>query len=130
MAVFNITRNIDMPHRVMAADSMLSRLIGLLGTREPLQHSVLHISPCTAIHTFGMKYAIDAVFVDESGRVLALYPELRPNKRSKSITTASGVLEFPPGTIDQYQIQKGDLLEVISDGRHRPPIRMLKGIFF
>jgi uncharacterized membrane protein (UPF0127 family) len=130
MALFNTTRNIDIPCKVMLADSMLSRLIGLLGTREPFPQQVLHIVPCSAIHTFGMKYAIDVVFIDNNGTVLALYPELAPNKMSKLITSARGVLEFPPGVINKYQIQPGDTLQVSPDGLHRPPVRRLKRIFF
>ena len=92
MAIFNITRNIEIPCKVMIADSILSRLVGLLGTKEPFEEMVLHISPCTAIHTFGMKYPIDVVFVDDSGTVLALYPQLAPNKKSKLITSSFLIL--------------------------------------
>jgi uncharacterized membrane protein (UPF0127 family) len=54
---------------------------------------------------------------------------LAPNKMSKLITSARGVLEFPPGAINKYQIQPGDTLQVSTDALHRPPVKRLKRIF-
>ena len=65
---------------VMQTSSMLERMRGLLG-RPPLQqHQGLLIKPCSSVHTFGMRYPIDLVFLDKNWRIMKLVHSLKPSR--------------------------------------------------
>src|SRR5690606_831737 len=54
------------------------RLRGLLGGPRLAPGQALWLDPCRAIHTAGMRYAIDVAFVDGRGRVVRIIHGLRP----------------------------------------------------
>ena len=88
----------------------LERMRGLLG-RPPLQAGEgFLIAPCPSVHTFGMRYALDLVFLDPAGRVLKLVRDLRP-WRMTVCANAHATLELPTGSIEQSGIRLDDLLE-------------------
>jgi len=69
----------------------------------------LWIAPCEAIHTLGMKWPIDAIFIDKSYRVRKVSPNLPP-WRIAICWRAASVLELPTGTLLQSGTQIGDIL--------------------
>jgi uncharacterized protein len=110
--------NLDGPvvcERCVLADSALRRLRGLLG-RKSLDsgHGIL-IRPAPAIHTWFMRFAIDAVFLDRELSVLSVRRDLRP-WRMASQRGARSVLELPAGEAERRGIEPGDRLEVSLDG--------------
>jgi protein-S-isoprenylcysteine O-methyltransferase Ste14/uncharacterized membrane protein (UPF0127 family) len=129
MAIINITRDTVLGCRVVAADTPISRLVGLLGTQTPAQHSCVYFVPCTALHTFGMKYPVDAVFLDRRGKVVALLQNMRPNRISRIYFSAHSALEFPAHTFREDEIQIGDQLKIEIDGKHHDYAEGLKRIF-
>src|SRR5262249_56231965 len=68
--------------RLRPAHTHWSRLRGLLGTRELGPGEGLWIRPSNQVHMFGMRYALDLVFLDSPGRVLRLIRNLAPNPLS------------------------------------------------
>lgn len=82
---------------VLYAERPAQRLRGLLGREALLAARGLWISPCSAVHTFGMRGAIDLVFVAADGTVLRIVTGLRP-ARMRWCRGAAGVLELAPGT--------------------------------
>ena len=65
-------------HRVERAATALARMRGLLG-REPLRDGeALLIEPCAAIHTFFMRFAIDAAFLSRDLHVVRAISTLKP----------------------------------------------------
>ncbi|MBX9690006.1 MAG: DUF192 domain-containing protein, partial [Candidatus Obscuribacterales bacterium] len=60
----NKTRNKMLAEKADLAVSFASRLVGLLKTPELKTGQGLYIAPCSQIHMFGMKYAIDVLFMD------------------------------------------------------------------
>ena len=87
--------------RLRLADTHWTRLRGLLGTRELPAGDGLWIRPCRQVHMFGMRYAIDVVFLDDERRVVDLVPQLGPWRVSKHVKAATSVLELPAGTIER-----------------------------
>lgn len=85
--------------RVIRADRFLSRLVGLLGRRSLQEGEALLLSPCRSIHTLGMRFAIDALFLDGEGRVQAVLEALAPWRIPAPVPAASMVLELPAGTL-------------------------------
>lgn len=81
---------------IILATSGLSRLRGLLG-RPPLQPGQgLWLSPCAAVHTFGMRKAIDVLFLDAEFKPLKRVFGLQP-WRFSMCWRARSVLEMPAG---------------------------------
>jgi uncharacterized membrane protein (UPF0127 family) len=61
---------------------------------------------------FGMRYAIDVVFLDDAHRVVALVSRLAPGRISSKVPAASSVLELPAGTIECTGLALGARLEI------------------
>ena len=57
---------------MLLACSFRSRLLGLALLREMPANCALRLPGCSSIHTFGMRFAIDAVFLDRDGHVLRI----------------------------------------------------------
>ena len=64
---------------------------------------------------FGMRYAIDVVFLDDAHHVVALVTELAPGRISPKVHAATSVIELPAGTIARTGLTVGAHLE-IADG--------------
>jgi protein-S-isoprenylcysteine O-methyltransferase Ste14/uncharacterized membrane protein (UPF0127 family) len=116
--IFNETQNLTLGFRVSRAGNPLTRLAGLLGTRRPDRQMALYILPCAGIHTFGMKYPLDIVFLGAEGRVVKLIRHLAPNKMTGTVPSAKSALEFPAGTIAEGEIRIGDRLRITVDKEH------------
>jgi uncharacterized protein len=95
------------------ARSFFTRLRGLLGTSSLDADSGLWLEPCSSIHMFGMKYAIDAVFVDRKNKVVGLVENIQPGALSKNYKGARSCLELVPGCIQRSGTALGDELELI-----------------
>lgn len=83
------------------------RACGLLGRSPPPPGHGLWIIPCQSIHSFGMHYPIDVVFLDRSGRVLKTVSELKPFRTAACLNAVS-VIELAAGQIKAIEIQLGD----------------------
>jgi uncharacterized membrane protein (UPF0127 family) len=85
--------------RVVRADGFLSRLRGLLGRAGLEPGEALLLAPCSSIHTLGMRFSIDALFLDAEGNVLRAVPVLRPWRVPRPVKGATMVLELAAGTL-------------------------------
>ncbi|TFG59542.1 MAG: DUF192 domain-containing protein [Deltaproteobacteria bacterium] len=108
MKVVNMTRSALLGDGVETARTPLERTRGLLGATMLPRGGGLWIVPCRSIHSFGMRYEFDAVFIDLKGRVVGLHPRFRRNRISRIFWSASGVLELSAGTIERTWTALGD----------------------
>jgi uncharacterized protein len=93
------------------ADSAFRRLRGLLGRSRLDSGQGILIRPAPAIHTWFMRFAIDAIFLDSDMTVLSVRPGLRP-WRMASQRGARAVLELTDGEAARRGLEPGDRLEV------------------
>jgi len=98
--------------RLRSAHTHWTRLRGLLGTRQLAPGEGLWIKPSNQVHMFGMRYAIDVVFLDDAGRVLRLVHALRPNRISPRVAGATSVLELPAGTLARVGLVEGARVDI------------------
>jgi len=112
--VFNKTKETFLAYRVKVADSILSRLVGLLGKRSLDPDSGLWIVPSHGIHTLGMLFAIDVIFLDKDLKVVGLRELVRPFSITSLNLNAESVLELPSHTIFKSQTEIGDELIISS----------------
>lgn len=129
MALKNLTTEKIYPFQILQANTFLTRLIGLLGTNQLDPYRALHIDPCHGIHTFGMNYSIDILFLDKDGCILKAVANMKPNKAMKAVSNGKSVLELPSGSIEEHSINVGDRLEVIPDDTYRPETYELRNLF-
>jgi uncharacterized membrane protein (UPF0127 family) len=81
-------------HLVPVADGFRARLLGLGRLPRAQAGSGLLISRCTSVHTFGMRFALDLVFLDRHGRPLSIRRGVPP-RRFAWQRGAVAVLEIP-----------------------------------
>ncbi|HWR35689.1 MAG TPA: DUF192 domain-containing protein [Clostridia bacterium] len=110
--VYNFTRGSYLGEQVEVADTSLKRMIGLLGRRSLEPGSGLLIFPSQAIHTVGMSFPIDVVFLDRSNHVISLRENVRPFRLTSVVWRAVGVVELPSGTIRETRTAVGDQLNL------------------
>jgi uncharacterized membrane protein (UPF0127 family) len=110
MRVVNRTRGTILGGRVRIADDALSRARGFLFRPRPEPGEGLLLSPCQAVHMFWMRFALDVVFIGETGRVVAVHPDLRPWRWTPVYREALHALELPAGTILATGTRTGDEL--------------------
>jgi uncharacterized protein len=84
----------------------------LLGRPRLRREEGLWLTPCRSVHTFGMHYAIDLVFMDGQTRVIKCVEALAPRSFA-ACPKAYSVIEFAPQTIAQAGIQPGMVLKEI-----------------
>jgi uncharacterized membrane protein (UPF0127 family) len=96
---------------VALAATFWSRLSGLAGTPRLSRRSGLLIAPCNSIHMLGMRYPIEAVFVARNFRVLKISRNIRPWIGFCFCLQAHTVLEWLPGSADDFGIGVGDTLQ-------------------
>ena len=96
----------------MIADTSRARRTGLLNHTGLRRGEGLWIVPCEGVHTFGMKFAIDLVFLDKRKTVVKLRRNVAKRRIAFSLR-AHSVLELPVGAIDASGASLGDQLELI-----------------
>ena len=94
---------------VETADTFWARLWGLMMRPSLAAGKGLLLSPCPQIHTCFMRFDIDAVFCDKSGRVLYVKENMRPWRFGRFVRGSYYTLELPGGSL-QGQVKVGDEL--------------------
>jgi uncharacterized protein len=110
--VINLTKQTWLATKVRKADNFLTRLIGLLKRTHLGPEEALWLMPSKGIHTIGMKFPIDVVFLNKDHQVLGLMSGLVPYRVSAVHLRGYSVLELPNGTIKKSRTEIGDKLEI------------------
>jgi uncharacterized protein len=100
--------------RCTLARNPLSRMRGLLGRRYFPEGEGLLLEPAGSIHTFFMRFPIDAVFLDGERRVLKVASGLQPG-RAAAARHSRAVLELPAGEAARIGVVAGDVLRLEVD---------------
>src|SRR5215471_11015452 len=110
--VCNRTRGATLASHVELADSPSARRRGLLKRDKLNPGQGLWIFPTQAIHTFGMRFPIDVVFIDRQLRVKRIYHHLAPFRLTSLVWSAQSVLELPSGSLAGTNTSVGDELQI------------------
>ncbi len=97
MLLRNVTRGFVLAERASVARGLWARGMGLLGRSALPEGEALILDPCTSIHMLGMRFAIDAIFVDRAGRCLSVARDLRPWRVGPLVRGTRAVVELPAG---------------------------------
>lgn len=110
LRVNNPSRETMLADRAMIADSSKTRKIGLLKHAQLERGEGLWITPCEGVHTVGMKFPIDVLFLDKRRKVMKIRAAM-PRWRLAACLRAHSVLELPSGTAAATKTATGDQLE-------------------
>ncbi len=110
--LFNQTQNCELISDLKVADSFWLRLVGLLGRKGMSADEGMWFDRCSSIHTFGMRFSLDVVFLDSSMKVKALKPDVKPGRMTWPVMGARSAVELTSGSIERMKIKIGDQLHV------------------
>ena len=82
--------------------------------REEGEYGML-LSPCNSIHTFFMRYNLDAVFLDSDNRIISIKRFIKPYSIVPSVRDAKKVLEFPSSLHASAFLNIGDQINFYSN---------------
>jgi uncharacterized membrane protein (UPF0127 family) len=112
--VFNISRQQVLCEKCAIADNPFTRIRGLLGRSTLEKDEGLLIVPCSSIHMFGVKFALDVIFISRENVITDFVENIAPGKMyiaKKEIGKAHAALEVVPGTIQSTGTQRGDKID-------------------
>jgi hypothetical protein len=111
---FNISRQSFINLGVSAANTPLARLRGLLGRLRLRSDEALWVVPSCGIHTFGLLFQIDVIYLDSECSVIHMIEHLGPLRIAPLRLRCDSVLELPAGSIYKSGTQVGDRLLIKS----------------
>lgn len=95
----NASVNRVIADRVGVAATRAARAVGLLSRSALEPGEALWIVPSRGVHTWGMRFSIDVLALDECGTVIDCVSDLRPWRVRLPRRGTAGVLELPAGTL-------------------------------
>jgi uncharacterized protein len=110
LRIANVTRRTMLADRADFADTGAKARTGLLKHSGLEPGEGLWIAPCEAVHTFGMHFPIDVVFLDREKKVVKMRAHVVP-RRIAFAFRAFSVLELPAGRLAETETQCGDQFE-------------------
>lgn len=113
MPAFNLTKNTWLATTVRKADNFLTRLVGLLRRTSLGPEEALWLIPSKGVHTFGMRFPIDIIFLNEDKKVIHTVRDLAPNRISRLQLRSRSILELPQGAIQKSATAVGDQIEIL-----------------
>ncbi|MBL8241996.1 MAG: DUF192 domain-containing protein [Bryobacterales bacterium] len=111
LLIKNKDRNCDVTTNADIADTSQKRRTGLLKHTHLAAGEGLWIVPCEAVHTFGMPFAIDVVYLSKQRKVLKIRENMKKSRMSLCLR-AHSVLELPAGHAAATGLSVGDQLEI------------------
>lgn len=95
---------------VRIARGPLHRAVGLLLTETLAAHEGMWFDDCAAIHTLGMRYPIDVIFLNRDSRVIQTIESVPPHKLAVTCLKATVTIELGSGTLERSRVERGDRL--------------------
>lgn len=116
---FNRTRTTYLATDLVIARTHWSRFRGLMATDSSRfsRGQGLWINPSHGIHTFAMRFAIDAVYLDRERVVIHIEEGLKPWRMAAVFVRAASVLELPTGAVRESLTVVGDQVDISFEER-------------
>jgi|LFRM01.2.fsa_nt_gb uncharacterized membrane protein (UPF0127 family) len=108
------------PWKCLIAERVRERMHGLLGRAGLETGTLMLLDPCGSVHTFGMKFPIDLIFLDKNRGVLKVSRNVRPCRIACGGIRAKAVLEAQTGWLPE--LARGEVA-VIPNLASRKPIQ-------
>ncbi len=110
--LYHRTTGICLADNLVLANTACKRLRGLMGRKALAPNEALWLRPCSSVHTFWMRFAIDVLWLDRQLRIVKIIPNLRPFRLTLPASQAVSIIELPAHSIRQHDLNVGDALRV------------------
>ncbi len=110
--LLNVTRGTVIATEVRVAHSLWARSKGLLGRERLRDGEGLVIPRCRSLHTWGMRFSIDVLFVDRAWKIVMATSHVRPWRIVGPVWRAWGVVETASGNLERSPLAVGDQLHL------------------
>ena len=107
----NVDTGAVVADRVGVAATHADRALGLLSRSGLDRGEALWIVPSRGIHTWGMRFAIDVIALDDRGVVIDRVAHLKPWRIRLPRRGTAGVLELRAGALDESGTSIGHRIE-------------------
>ncbi|MDD5448573.1 MAG: DUF192 domain-containing protein [Actinomycetota bacterium] len=112
--VINKTAGKVLAERASVALKPRERLRGLIGRESMEAGEALVIPRSKQIHTFGMRFDIDVLFLDKGGRVVKACPAFVPRRLSPFVFRSATVIELPSGVLNRSGTKEWDIVKIVT----------------
>lgn len=113
LSIINKETGLVLAQEARLAHTFWRRLRGLLGEKKLERgREGLVLTPCSAVHTFGMLFPLDLLFVSGAGEVLQAIPSFPQGRFSPCVRGARYVVELPAGMIAATGTKEGQRLHM------------------
>ena len=110
--LLNATRGGAVVVQAERADHFWRRAVGLLGRHSLPPGTGLWLLPCGAVHTLGMRFALDLIFLDRENRVVRLIRNVSPWRFFVTGgARVASVIELAAGWLPSDALTEGDQFE-------------------
>ena len=111
--IYNERNNALIGDKIKVADTFWTRLKGLMLAPDLAEGEGLIITPCNSIHMMFMRYPIDALFIDSSNKIVAIYEKIRPwIGVTRLYSNVVSVIEVPSGLANKLDLKIDDSLRL------------------
>ncbi|MDI3340170.1 MAG: DUF192 domain-containing protein [Sphaerobacter sp.] len=118
--VLNADRGTVVAERVRVARRLWERGRGLMWCPPLPPGRGLLIDPCSSIHSMGMRFPIDVLYLNDEDVVVRLAEAMPPWRIGPLFTGARYVIELPPGSCRASGTVVGDRLRYLAAGADDP----------
>ena len=112
MQAYNHTRQRYLADHGPVANRPWARMRGLIGRASLQPNEGLLLIGTKGIHTIGMRFSIDVLFLNADGWVIHEIRALKPFRLSPYVKNATMVIELPAGVLRESGTQVGDWIKV------------------
>ena len=112
MQAYNHTRQRYLAEHGPVANRPWARMRGLIGRTSLQPKEGLLLIGTKGIHTIGMRFSIDVLFLNADGWVIHSIHSLKPFRISPYVKNATMVIELPVGVLRETGTQVGDWIKV------------------
>ncbi len=109
----NASRGETLAWDAAVAETVRERVRGLVGRHRLKPGEALILPRCRQVHSFGMRFPIDVVFIDGKGRVAMTRPGFEPRRISSVAWRARCAIELAAGTLYETGTVKGDIISFL-----------------
>ena len=103
-----LKNDIVLADEVRIADRFFQRLVGLLKDKALASNQGLLLNRCRQVHTIGMKFPIDVIFLSRDGEVLLIQNDMRSGMMSPTVKGAFWCLELMSGVANEQGLTLHD----------------------
>ena len=95
----------------LMARGFFQRLTGMLTRKFSGKLDGIVFENCNTIHTFGMRFSLDVLFVDRNNVIIKIQKNMAPWKTASAGIKKCTAIELPAGTADMVMCKTGDIIE-------------------